>query len=230
MPRRRPRPTARLRPALERFESRQLPSGAGALRAAAEVAAIAPGRRGRHPHPAPPVAAAGLTLTRITNPTPTNAILVPPFPQTLVQAVQPRPGDTYNILYVSVRNSTARTFDASSGFQVRVTGQHLAFPILTGSDRWEPNEVRVFYILTKQYYPLRPITSAGFEFDLGGDRGVAIPGPSGVFLRVRYDPDRFASLLDRIVVAGPGSKGQRLGLPDTSLWEFVSARTDLVPL
>ena len=43
----------------------------------------------------------------------------PPFTQVLVQDQQPVPGQTYNVLYVVVRNGTAKTFDASSGFAVK---------------------------------------------------------------------------------------------------------------
>ena len=173
---------------------------------------------------------AGLKLYRITNPDPFNAQLAPPFRQVLVQSTVSVPGVVYNVLSVSVRNGTARTFDASSGFAVRVTGQTLSVPVLRGTEQWKPGQVMVFYLLNKKYYALRPITAAGFEFDFNGSRGVAIPGPSGIFLRVRYRPARFASTLDWIVAHGPGSKGHLLGLPDTSIWEMTSAETHVVPL
>jgi hypothetical protein len=168
-----------------------------------------------------------LVLFRITNPTPFNTRLVPPFDQVAVQSRPPVPGQVYNVLFVSVRNQTRRTFDASSGFAVRLTNQTRAhsYPILTGTEQWAPNEVKVFYVLTKQYYPLRPITSAGFRFKLGDDSGIAIPGPSGIFLRVRYNPDTFPRVLDRIVAFGPGAKGRELGLPDTALWAFGAPAT-----
>jgi hypothetical protein len=139
-------------------------------------------------------------------------------------------GQVYNVLFISVRNGTARTFDASSGFSVKFTGQSQSIPILTGTEQWQPGQVFVFYVLTKKYYPPNPPTSSGFEFDLAGSRGVAIPGPSGIFLRVKYNPATFDRVLDFIVAHGPGSKGHRLGLPDTAIWEFISSRTDLIPL
>ena len=83
----------------------------------------------------------------------------------------------------------------------------------------------VFYILSKEYYPLSPKVSAGFAFDLGGRRGVAIPGPSGIFLRVKYDPATFPKVLDHIVAFGPGAKGHLLGLPDTALWEILDTKS-----
>ena len=126
------------------------------------------------------------------------------------------------MLSVSVRNSTRQTFDAESGFAVRLTGQTRSFPVLTGTQTWKPGQVMVFYVLTQKYYPVRPATSAGFEFDLAGSRGVAVPGPSGIFLRVKYNPARFPRTLDWIVAHGPGSKGHELGLPDTAIFEFTS--------
>ena len=47
-----------------------------------------------------------LILQRITNPTPTNAQLIPPFQQVRVQTRTPLTGSVYNVLSVSVRNST----------------------------------------------------------------------------------------------------------------------------
>jgi hypothetical protein len=178
--------------------------------------------------PARSVPAPEFVMNRITNPTPFNAKLIPPFVQVLVQSAQPVPGAVFNVLSISVRNSTARTFDASSGFAVKVTGQSASVPVLTGTEQWKPGQVMVFYILTKKYYPLSPVVAAGFQFNFAG--GTAIPGPSGIFLRVKYDPATFPRVLDWIVAHGPGSKGHELGLPDTAIWEFLSAKTDLVPL
>ena len=209
------RAISKYRPGIERFEAKCLLNAAphAALRTTVHPSAVQQ-----------PSQAIGLVVSRITNPTPMNAQLNPPFPQVLVQAALPTPGAVYNVLSVSVRNSTALTFDASSGFTVGVTGGNRSFPILTGTDQWTPGQVRVFYILTKKYYPLNPVTSAGFVFNLGGSKGVAIPGPSGIFLRVRYNPATFAGVLDWIVAHGPGSKGHLLGLPDTAIWEFTRAK------
>src|SRR5262249_48743928 len=143
-------------------------------------------------HPRPPVN--GVTLERITNPTPVNAQLNPPFQQVLVQSLQAVPGKGYNVVFISVRNSTRRTFDPASGLTVRVTGHPpgQSFPILTRAQQWKPGQVLVFYFLTKKYYPLTPPQSAGFEFNFVLPRVVAIPGPSGFFQRIKFNPATFA--------------------------------------
>ena len=131
---------------------------------------------------------------RITNtPWQTPVNLVPPFQQVLVQNRQPVPGQTYNILYVVVKNGTSQTFTASNGFTVRVNNQPRSqmLPILTGTQVWKPNQWIVFYVLSKQYYPVSPV-AGGFELFLGGRRSTLVPGPSGIFLRIKYDPSRFA--------------------------------------
>jgi hypothetical protein len=154
---------------------------------------------------------------------------VPPFGQVLVQTAQPVPGQTYNVLQIAVRNGTAQTFTASSDFEVRFPGDPTTFPILTGSETWAPGEDFIFYVLTKKYYPLPSQVHSGFEFSLDGARSVGIPGPSGIYLRVKYDPATFPSLLDWIVQFGPGAqggKGIKYGLPDTAIDEFVSSKTN----
>jgi hypothetical protein len=227
----RQRPVMKLHPVLERFEEKRLLSAGplrtpfAELRAAAESRALQSEDSPRRRRSTPPIE---FILNRITQPTPTNAILVPPFGQVLVQNATPVPGEVYNILSVSLRNSTKRTFDASSGFEAKVTGQHSSVPVLTGTEQWKPGEVFVFYILTKRYYPLRPITGAGFQFNFAS--GIAIPGPSGIFLRIRYNPATFADSLNRIIVAGPGAKGHTLGLPDTAIWEFLPRNANIIPL
>jgi hypothetical protein len=163
---------------------------------------------------------------RVTNPSAANPYtLVPPFQQVLVQSKQPVPGQVYNVLQIALKNGTAQTFSANSGFFVKVTGDRRSFPILTGSERWKPKQVIVLYILTKKYYPL-PEVSGGFIVDLGGATSTLIPGPSGIFLRVKYNPATFAKTLDWIVAYGPGNqggKGASYGLPNTSIFEFVAA-------
>ena len=128
------------------------------------------------------------------------------------------------MLFVVVRNGTAKTFDASSGFYVKIPQSTQSFPILTGTEQWKPGQRFVFYILTKKYYPLPSQVHSGFEFDLGGARSVAIPGPSGIALRIKYDPATFARTLDSIVVFGPGNQGgvgAKFGLPNTAINEFL---------
>ncbi len=53
-----------------------------------------------------------------------------------------------------------------------------------------------------------------------------VPGPSGVFLRLKYHPATFAKTLYWIVASGQDNQlgiGSRYGLPNTSINEFVTA-------
>ena len=147
---------------------------------------------------------AGFLAFRITQPTRFNNFLTPPFTQVLVQDRQPVPGQVYNILFISVRNGTAQTFNSSNGFLVRLPGGP-SIPILTGSQQWKPGQVFVFYVLTKKYYPLEQIPG-GFQLDLGGRSSTLIPGPSGIFLRIKYNPAKFAKALNQIVAFGQGAR------------------------
>jgi hypothetical protein len=235
----RERPTTRFHPGLERLEEKRPLSVAASM---APFASPKAGSRAPASHPADTSSASDHSITtmavkpehgylvyRITNPNRFNNKLIPPFSHVLVQSRQPIPGQVYNVLYLAVRNGTAQTFDASSAFMVRFPGQHGSFPILTGSEQWKPGQEFVFYVLTKKYYPLPSVVTSGFEFDLGNARSVAIPGPSGIFLRLKYDPAKFARTLDSIVAFGPGAEGGsgvKYGLPDTAIYEFVSAKTN----
>src|SRR5947209_6888223 len=149
------RPDLRFRPALERFEEKQLLSAGASPHAHLMV----------HPH-ARAAPALHLTLSRITQTSAGNAVnLVPPFQQVLVQATAPVAGRVYNVLSVVVRNHTRRTFTAADHFSVKLTGQSRSTPVLTGDEQWRPGQWIVFYVLTHQYYPVRPVVSGGFEFD-----------------------------------------------------------------
>ena len=101
------------------------------------------------------------------------------------------------------------------------------FPILTGNEQWKPGQILVFYVLTKKYYPVS-FVAGGFQFDLGGRSSTAVPGPSGIFLRLKYNPATFARTLNWIVAYGQGNqvgKGAKYGLPNTSINELTDART-----
>jgi hypothetical protein len=129
-------------------------------------------------------------------------------------------------------NGTAQTFDASSGFTVRLTNQGRipGFPILTGNQQWKPGQVFVLYVLTKKYYPVS-FVAGGFQVNLGGRSSTLVPGPSGIFLRLKYDPATFARTLDWIVAYGQGAQlgqGPKFGLPDTAINTIVSARTQRI--
>ncbi len=203
----RQRQTLKFRPALEGLEDKQL------------LSADLP-------------TTSGFTIFRITNTAaPLTVNLKPPFQQVLVQSRQPVPGQVYNVLSLAMRNGTAQTFDAASGLAVRLStsgsGVPHSYPVLTGTEQWKPGQFIVFYVLTKKYYPVNPMVSGGFTFNFAPGR-VAIPGPSGIFLRLPYQPAKFANTLDWIVADGPGAqggKGPKLGLPDTAIWEFTAART-----
>lgn len=236
------RPTTKIRPGLELLEERlALSMGTATAHLAVEKAGVRP--PAAHPagattrQLAPPIPDTalptrpffGYLVYRITNPNRFNDHFTPPFGHVLVQLAQPVPGRVYNILYVTVRNGTVKTFNAGSGFSVKFPGQPYSFPILTGDQQWKPGQNYTFYVLTKKYYPLpNPVTS-GFVFNLGGAISVAIPGPSGIFLGMKYNPSTIDRNLDYIVSRGAGAQGGvgvTFGLPDTAIYEFVSSKTN----
>jgi hypothetical protein len=252
----RPRSILIFRPGLEQFDAKQLLS-AGALTTdgmktqdgsravtlpsadtssahgtAAKLAAThnSPQVQNARRQPVPP-GAYGFLAFRVTNtPWQTPYNLVPPFQQVLVQGGQPVPGQIYNVTFVTVKNGTAQTFTAGNNFTVRMTNQPRSFggfPILTGNEEWKPNQILVFYVVTKKYYPVS-FVAGGFQFNLGGRSSTAIPGPAGIFLRLKYDPATFARTLNWIVAFGPGNEsgqGAQLGLPNTAINQIVDART-----
>jgi hypothetical protein len=219
------RPKARYRPGLERLEGKQLPSGLAAHAPDARRAAVDLPRA----EPAAVKPSTGYLVYRVTNPNRFNSVVKPPFQQVKVQREDPVPGGQYNILSILVRNGTARTFTAADELEVKLSQQDYATPVLVGDQTWDPGEWIVFYVLTKKYYPLPSQVKSGFVFDLEGARSVAIPGPSAIFQRITYSPDRFARQLDWITAFGPGSQGGRgykYGMPVTNINEMVSAKTD----
>ena len=171
-------------------------------------------------------------MFRVTNtPVQTPYKLIPPFQQVLVQGRQTGAWRRFiTCADVTVKNGTRQTFTASNGFTVRMTNQPRSFggfPILTGNEQWKPGQILVFYVLTKKYYPVS-FVAGGFQFDLGGRSSTAIPGPAGIFLRLKYNPATFARTLNWIVAYGQGNEvgqGGQLGLPNTSINEIVDART-----
>lgn len=230
------RPMTAFHPDVERFESRQLLSVVGVPRTTGhpEVATPRSAVIG-NAHPATKRLATQFLAYRITEPTYRQVRLRPPFQQVLVQKIQPVPGQVYNILFVAVQNNTAQTFTAANGFKVRLPGftgskrvVGNAFPVLTGNQVWMPKTWIVFYALSKKYYPLSPQISAGFQLDTAGRSSTLVPGPSGIFLRLKYDPATFARTLDWIVAYGQGSMqgaGSALGMPDTAINSLVAAST-----
>ena len=172
------------------------------------------GSRGREarfqpPRPTPlsPHLPHGFLGFRVTNPSAAvNYLIVPPFLHVLVQSNQPVPGETYNVLQIAVRNGTSQTFTASNNFTVRMnTDKKQVFPVLTGTEVWKPKQIIIFYILTKKYYPL-PQTYGGFQLDLGGRSSTLVPGPSAIFLRLKYNP---ATSTARLTLSSPAVKATR---------------------
>ena len=118
------------------------------------------------------------------------------------------PGQVYNVCDVAVKNGTSQTFTASNNFTVRMTNQPRSFggfPVLTGNEQWKPGQILVFYVLTKKYYPVS-FVAGGFQFNLGGRSSTAVPGPAGIFLRLKYNPATFAKTLNWIVAYGQGNE------------------------
>jgi hypothetical protein len=174
----------------------------------------------------------GLIAFRITQGRPFPVRLRPPFQQDLVQSAKPVPGHIYNIFYVAVKNGTRRTFTAANAFGVRLnnSARSNVFPVLTGSQEWKPNQWIVFYVLTQKYYPVS-FVGGGFEFDFGGVSSTVVPGPSAIYLRLKYNPATFAQRLNWIVAYGQGAQlgaGSALGLPDTAINEVVAANTQRI--
>ena len=192
------RPIMRFLPCLDRLEEKQLLSASALTPSALNLKAGSAALAHQAAEPKPPT---GFLAFRVTQKPYT---LVPPFQQVLVQSSQPVPGQVYNVLSIAVKNGTAQTFDASSGFTVRLPGGR-SLPILTGTEQWKPQQVIVFYVLTKKYYPLAQVPG-GFQLDLGGRSSTLVPGPSGIFLRLTYNPPTFARTLDWIVAFGPGRR------------------------
>ena len=198
----------------------------GSSPASSSQQATHPRRRG--------TAGIGYLVYRVTNPTIYGKPqLIPPFQHVRVQAIKPVPGKVYNVLFVVVRNQTFKTFTASDGLTVRLpgfTGTHRvldsAVPVLTGNEQWKPGHWMVFYVLGKQYYPLSPQVAAGFQLQAGGRSSTIVPGPSGIYLRLKYNPATFDRTLDQIVAFGQGAQlgaGPKFGIPDTILNVLVSA-------
>ncbi len=242
------RPNNKFRPDLEQCEAKQLLSAAGSA-AHAQAAALKDGSGastdlgdsvsgGKAHGPHGGTTGAGYLAYRITNPTYRLVHLVPPFLQVYVGHNQPVPGQVYNVLQIAVRNGTGKTFTASDGLTVRLpgfTGTHRvldsAVPVLTGSETWAPNQWVVFYGLGKQYYPLSPQVAAGFQLQAGGRSSTLVPGPSAIFLRLKYNPATFAKSLDSIVAYGQGAQignGSAVGMPDTAVNVLVSAGTSRI--
>jgi hypothetical protein len=212
-----------------RARSLQLAEQAASTAVPPSSQAVAPGAPVVGPTPAVPLPP--ISIDRVTNPHGRNALFDPPFGHVLVQNTQPIPGQVYNVLFLSVYNATGRTFTASDGIAVRVSSSHGNwFPILTGNQVWAPGGRIVFYVLTNKYYPFTPTQSTGFQINFSSPKATAIPGPSGIGLRIPYDPATFLQHLDNLVTSGPGAIGHQFGLPDTAIWQILPRSSKVVYL
>ena len=232
----------KFRPGLEPLEVKRplsaTPAAAAGAEAAAHVSAVSARAQARAQAEAAagrPISAEavkplyGYLVFRITNPDQFNNKLAVPTGHVMVQDRPPVPGQVYNVLSVTVRNGSLQTFNAGSGLTVGLTDETQTFPILTGNEQWKPGQVFVFYILSKKYYPLKSQVTSGFVFNLGGAVSTAVPGPSGIFLRLKYNPDTIDQVLNHIVRYGQGPEGGsgiKLGLPVTSIYGFVPSATN----
>ena len=234
----RQRPVMKFHPGLEQFEEKQLLSASPiAAHGANHVAETSATAKSRHvPGSLHLKQGTGYFAYRITNPTYREVNLKPPFLQALIQRNKPIPGKTYNVLFVVVKNGTSQTFTASDGLTARVpgtsaippgTGQK-GIPILTGNEEWKPGQWIVLYALSHKYYPLSPQVGAAIQIQAGGRSSTMVPGPSGIFLRLKYKPATFSKTLDWIVAYSQGAQignGSALGMPDTAVNILVSAGT-----
>ena len=228
------RAALKLSPGLERLEAKQMLSGGalprvGSDHAASEAARVASTADSVKTTINPAALPKKFLGFRITNPKIPQVNLIPPFGQVLVQSQKPVPGQVYNIMYVAVKNGTGQTFTSSSAFVVRFPNKKGAheFPILTGGATWKPQQWIVFYVMTKQYYPLTQI-QGGFQFDLGGRSTTLVPGPSAIYQKLIYNPANFAKKLNSIVAYGQGAQlgvGPPTGMVDTAINTFVGGKT-----
>ncbi len=236
-----------VRPCLEQLEQKQplsaSPSAALLAEAGVGVAPVAPATPGSSVMLAdnqtglfvttasqpPRLKPSGIKLDRVTNPRlvdgVSNASLIPPYGHVLVQRQLPVPGQTYNLLFLSVFNATGKTITASDNYTVRTTNtaKGISFPILQGNQVWPADSRIVFYIMSESYYKLNPTQSAGFTFnfiDPSSPLVNAIPGPSGIALRIKYSPATIDKILDYYVTSGPGAIGHQFGLPDTAIYNI----------
>jgi hypothetical protein len=181
----------------------------------------------------------GIKLDRVTNPRVVNGVsnasLTPPYGHVLVQRQLPVPGQTYNLLFLSVYNATGKTITASDNYTVRTTNtaKGISFPILQGNQVWPAGGRIVFYLMTNSYYTLNPSQTAGFTFnflDPSTPLVNAIPGPSGIALRIKYNPATIDKVLDYYVTSGPGAIGHQFGIPDTAIFNIFPKSVKAVHL
>lgn len=241
------RPPRDFSPRLERLEPKQPLSASPAAAVAAQAnpgspVLLADNQTGLFVPTAsqpPHFKANGIKLDRVTNPRKyngvSNASLTPPYGHVLVQTQVPIPGKTYNILFLSVFNATGKTITASDNLTVRTsnTAKGISFPILQGDQVWPAGGRVVFYVMTKSHYKLNPTQTAGFTFnslDPSTPLVNAIPGPSGIAVKIKYNPATIDKVLDYFVTSGPGAIGHEYGIPDTAIFNIFPKSVNAVGL
>jgi hypothetical protein len=214
---RRPRPSPRFRPVVERCEEKQLLSAV----AATATPLPTPGAGTVLRPPIPAQIEHKYKFFRITQPNPINANPLPPFEHVFVQTPQPQPGTVYDVFSIGVRNGTPQTFTSADSLYVKLSNEKQWFPVLTGAQTWKPGQEIIFYTLTHRFYPVPNTVTNGFEFEVNGSFGTFLGGPSATFQKITYTtPERLGKALDYILIRGSGSYRHRLGLPVTNLYQF----------
>jgi hypothetical protein len=93
---------------------------------------------------------------------------------------------------LTVRNGTAQTFGAGSGFSVQVSGGLSVQPFPRGTAQWKPGSVLVFYTLAQSPSVFPP----NFTFNF---KGSVAEKPTSIFYNVQYNPSTFAQFLNNLV-------------------------------
>jgi hypothetical protein len=122
---------------------------------------------------------------------------MPPFGQVRADSTSPTPGAVYNVALVTVRNGTPQTFKAGSGFSVALTGGSRPQPFPTGTTTWPPQQVFIFYVLTKSS------SFPSFTFNLKGSQSTV---PGNIFFNIKYIPSTFSGVLDNLATQSVGGR------------------------
>jgi hypothetical protein len=130
---------------------------------------------------------------------PDSGTLNPPFVQFRADRTPPTPGAVYNVAFLTVRNGTTQTFRAGSGFSAALVGGSGSQPFPTGTTTWSPQQVFVFYSLTRRTgFP-------SFTFDLNGTR-TTVPG--NIAFNIQYLPQTFPGVLNNLAAQSAGGRYQ----------------------
>ena len=179
----RSRPVVRFRPDLESFETKCLLSAVARVVPAGRLALGSA-------HPVFPIFHGVPTPHGVFALEPDSGVLVAPFVQVRAEPAAPIPGAVYNVALLTVRNGTAQTFGAASGFSVRVSGSSRGASFPLGTAVWKPGQVLVLYSLTQTRFP------PNFTIGLPGG---STEKPANLYYNVQYNPNTFPGLLNSLV-------------------------------